>query len=509
MKSNFGSGILVSLWLCLSNITLASSLTDLGEGSANFSSEQVLNNDHGQYRHWLSIGRVLLNGSQCTGSLIDTHGTSTKRDGPAYVLTAGHCVDSNADRFTLDSPASGEVIFNYFKDTQSRQLAYPITRIVWGTRRGGDIAIVELDRSLKQLMDDGIMPLKLARQPIPIGSDVLIVGAPFFGFMMRVACKQGASADVFEAGFAWFDQLSNRCEGVRSGVSGSPVLTRYSNEILGVIGTTTRTGGNTQCAPDSPCEITNGIPRKSQGTNYATSAVRLAHCFRAGRFAPQDTNCPLGPPSDFEPRNDENYVRVARDKRGNFTRVQWKQTFTLDQPFHRIKYTRTLSDCANSEGYGPARPTHANDTDTSIYTLHAGPGFYFLCVVGQRHKHVSRNRWAVRNARVYWRWAQMGPINSAPLYRLFESIENTFIITPIDVASDQVEGPYDYKVVQWQGSDCRDLEGYQRLDPDLWSFTVSVVDGPRRVCLRGHDITGNPSPAADFQLPGSADRRNR
>ncbi|MBK5528576.1 trypsin-like peptidase domain-containing protein [Pseudomonas sp. TH08] len=509
MKSICRNGILaLPLLLGLSHGAQASTPTDpdLGEAVANFAPEQVLSDDHGQHRHWLAIGRVIVRKSHCSGSLIDTRDADGIQDGPAYVLTAGHCVYSDADRFIQNAPVSGRVIFNYFKDTQARQQTYSIVRIPWGTRRGGDIAIVELDRSLKQLMDDGITPLKLTRQPAAAGSNVLIVGAPQSSFLTRVACRQEASVDIFEEGFVWFDQLSNRCEGVRNGISGSPVLTRYGNEILGVIGTTTRIGGPSMCGADEPCEIRDGTPQKSPDTNYATPVTSLDRCFNAGRFTSDNVDCPLGPASDFEPRNDENYVRMLRNTEGGFDPLLWKQTFTSDQPFYRLKYTRTLADCANGEGYGPARQSKGKEQDTSTHALRAGPGFYFLCVMGQPHETVTVDRWSARNARVYWRWALAGPSNLAPVYTLFESKKNTFTVTPVEVAPDLTDAGYQYKIIPPQTSDCLNAEDYQRLGENQSAFIVTVADGPKRVCLKGHDIVGNPSPVVDFQLLESTDK---
>jgi hypothetical protein len=506
MKALFRNGILaLPLLLGLCEGVQSSTLTDLGEGVANFAPEQRLNNDHGQHRHWLAIGRLNFKNSQCSGSLIDTRGADVEQDGPAYVLTAGHCVGSDADRFIQNAPASGQVIFNYFEDTQAQQLTYSIARISWGTRRGGDIAIVELDRSLKQLMTDGISPLKLARNPAATGSNVLIVGAPHFTFLTRVACRQEASVDIFEDGYVWFDQLSNRCEGVRNGISGSPVLTRYDNEILGVIGTTTRLDGPFRCAGDAPCEIRDGIPQKSLNTNYATPTSDLARCFTAGWLTPDVANCPLGPASDFEPRHEENYVRMLRTKKGSTVPLTWTQIFALNQPFYRLKYTRTLADCANSQGYGPARPSKGHEQDISTYALDAGPGFYFLCVIGQAQK-AAVDRRSARNAKIYWRWALAEPVNTAPVYTLVESKKNTFIVTLLEQPPDLAIAGYQYKSTAPQFSDCLTAEGYQRINPDQNAFTVSVADGPKRVCLKGHDIVGNPSPVVDFQLLNSTDR---
>ncbi|SEM69325.1 hypothetical protein SAMN04487857_10483 [Pseudomonas sp. ok272] len=158
--------------------TLIGKQQDWGEGTPNFSPAQPLSNREGRYDHWRSIGRVSLQqGLTCSGTLIDTRYAPNGLDGPAYVLTSGHCNNLNPDIVLENVAAKGSVSFNYFFDTAEHTQSYFITNINWSTIRGQDISVVELDNTLGQLLNDGITPLKLASLPLPQGRDTLIVGA--------------------------------------------------------------------------------------------------------------------------------------------------------------------------------------------------------------------------------------------------------------------------------------------------------------------------------------------
>ncbi len=475
---------------------------DWGEGAVNLSPAEILNNAAGRYDHWQAIARVKVEGSSvCSGSLIDTRGSNDDRSGPAYVLTSGHCAKGDANRYVENAPASGLVTFNFFQDTQSQQKRYPIVGIEWSTLRGLDIAILRLDRTLNQLMTDGITPLKVASQPLTVDSDVLVVGAPMDGHVQRAACPQEHRADVFEAGWAWPGQFSNRCREVRPGISGSPVLNRYSNEIVAIVGTTTQGSGLSRCTRNAPCEVNKGESIKIPETNYATGAAQLNQCFTATHFNPKNPECPLGRATNFDPIFGDVYMRLVRGANGEFIPLQWKQSFTSDQPFYRVRLVKTLADCASDVGYDPVQPSHGDDSDSSTQTLRDGPGLYFLCVVGQQHNAGPGERWAGRNARIYYRWALAEPVKTPPAYSAFESAKDEFTVQPLGITPDLDVSRYQYKSGEPEMVDCQSSEGYKSVRPPLLDFKVSVGDGPKKVCLKTTDMAGNPSPISDFALP--------
>src|SRR5262245_52056946 len=67
----------------------------------------------------------------CTALFLDTAvGSDDPQNAPAYALTSGHCIAlPDPNDVLIDRPGFGRVIFNYFKDSQSRQVSVPVARV--------------------------------------------------------------------------------------------------------------------------------------------------------------------------------------------------------------------------------------------------------------------------------------------------------------------------------------------------------------------------------------------
>lgn len=476
---------------------------DWGEGTPNFSVAQTLKNSTGQYDHWQSVGRVSIDGGMtCSGTLIDTRYSSDGLDGPAYVLTSGHCSHLDPDTVLENKNVTGTVYFNYFQDTADTPKLFAINRINWSTIRGQDISIIQLEQTLRQLIDQGVVPLKLAARPLSQGTDVLIVGAPEGGHIQRIACPQEHSAGVIESMWAWQDQTSNRCLDVVPGISGSPILDRYTNEIVAVTGTTTRGSGHSRCSRGAPCEISNGIINKAADTNYATPAVGIQECFTSGKFNRKPGTCPLGPNLNF--RSDlsqHNHIKLKRDNAGAVVPWLWTEQFSIDKPFYRFKYTRTLADCANTVGYSESIASTDGGENQISQKIDSGAGMHLLCIMGQDYKTSVPGQWDARNARVYWRWMMEGPNQLAPIYRITPLDQVTYEIRAFPVSPDLDAYKYRYKAGPPDQTHCQDDADYRPVQGSIGAFEVSVENGPLVVCLKTNDLAGNPSPIADFKLP--------
>jgi hypothetical protein len=352
------------------------------------------------------------------------------------------------------------------------------------------------------LISDGIEPLKLAHAPLPPEENILITGAPVNGFIQRMACKQEHSAAVIEGPWRWVGQSSNRCLDVVSGLSGSPLLARYTNEVVAVLGTTTRGSERNRCDKGAPCEVVAGQVNKRTDTNYASTTEGLGACFTKGRFDPRPGDCPLGAAWSF-PTSSQNsdYIKVERDEHGQVVPWHWLQTFALSAPYYRYRYTRTLDECQSLAGYSQVQTARPGSENQLNHELKEGAGLYFLCLIGQQRPTDVPKQSDGKTPSIYWRWLLEAPAPLAPAYKIEWVGDDDYDVRVFPVSPDLDPFQFQYKSGQPGSINCNDGLGFQRVSPSTGVFHVSVANGRQNVCLKGADLAGNPGPVLNFLIP--------
>ncbi|MNO91244.1 hypothetical protein D3C76_827840 [compost metagenome] len=344
--------------ICL-GLTLSTPLLamDYGQDLPSPSEPHLLSNSQGENRHWTGIGRINLPGNrQCMGSLIDTRRTHDQANGPAFVVTAGHCVSQRNGVIVQDQPLQASITFNYFADTQEDRHRIATRRTVWSSIQGSDLAVLELDTPLARLLELGITPLQLGAPPAQ-DSAVLVVGeatVPNVGLRLR-ACTEHDLPILIEQPWVWRNLKRNDCRGVTEGVSGSPVIERTSNRLVGVVNSLTG-------------EDVSSIP-----------VTRLLDCFKDGQIDLSTEHCHLLPGFQAVRQPNETFKRLHKLS-DNDTPPRWGFAFTLDTPRYRYKATRDALACENPEGYSgtlPATGPLLIDDPIGLET-----GWHFLCLVG-------------------------------------------------------------------------------------------------------------------------------
>ncbi|WP_460141730.1 trypsin-like serine peptidase [Pseudomonas sp. S2_E01] len=374
------------LFILFAILVLATPLhaKDLGEGLANESGAVLLKNNDNRYTHWNGVGKVFLNEAPaCTASLLDTRDEANLATGPAYLLTAAHCIPG-----VSGPPPSGNykesVKFNYFNDTYNTSESYAIKAAVWQDYGNSDIALYELEVPLSTLIADGITPLRLASQWSRASTDVLIVNAPEHlpdsGLRLAACAQQYTSADLVEGYRAYVGALKNRCKQVLPGSSGSPIFDRQSGQILAVVSTST--GGapiENQCASDAPCEARDGKIEWFADTHYGHPAEYLAGCFKKGVFTDVDNACTAAP--RFPMANLE-YLptrHITLPRRANSPAPVINTEFSVSTPYYRYKTTRNAADCRSPRRYSDVISADNVVLDAPITRE---PGMHYLCVIG-------------------------------------------------------------------------------------------------------------------------------
>jgi hypothetical protein len=258
-------------------------------------------------RRYNGVGLLEVNYGMCTGFLFST---GVHPNAPAYVLTNGHCQGTahklpNNREIMVDRPTKTQFTVNYFHDFKADRLTIPVKRLVYGTMKNTDIAILELTKTQRELIAAGIVPLQIATTPPASGAPAIVVGIPSEGvkdelnFLHAVTCRTGELANVKEDVYNWQKSLRHRCS-IVGGMSGSPMISLKTDRVVGIINTGVNDNATKQpqCSLNRPCEVAqNGLVQTFPQENYAQLVDRIPTCFNPqGIFDLTQSTCQLERP---------------------------------------------------------------------------------------------------------------------------------------------------------------------------------------------------------------------
>jgi Trypsin-like peptidase domain len=333
--------------------------------------------------------------AQCTGVFVATIPEDEDSGAaPAYVLTNGHCPafpGANEVLVNQSAASNHRVIFNYFADGQTPQVSVAVTRIAYATMKGRDIAVLELAARYDDIVRSGFEPWPITLAVPARHEPVVVVGAPLTGssatsFLRLAQCRLESRADVvLEFVWHWFDFDRNRCSDIREGSSGSPVISRQTGRLLGLLNTTTIGAVPfTDCFLNHPCEPVPGDVASQANTSYMTPLVRMDSCFdEGGQFDLRGQGCPLD--ADHQVRLTPAFLgavnpRLTGTPLGS-PRRRWGVTVSGMFDQYRDKVVAAASgDCRDLRGYGMSR--RVTDHPVTADPLPQTEGYHFLCVLG-------------------------------------------------------------------------------------------------------------------------------
>jgi len=311
---NISLGLLVSIWIggYLPNPAVRAAIFDR---SGRKIPDREVNSDRVNWRmlstatgrKYNGVGVIDLNYGVCTGFLF---ATGLHPNAPAYVLTNGHCQGSPSklptDReIIVNRPTKTQFIVNYFHDFKPDRLTIPVKRLVYGTMKNTDIAILELTKTQRELTTAGITPLQIAPKPPTLGEPLIVVGVPSEGvkdelsFLHAATCQAGASANVKEDIYNWKRSIRHQCS-VVGGMSGSPMISLKTQQVVGIVNTGVNDSAakQPQCSLNRPCEVVkNGFVQTFPQENYGQPVDLIPPCFdRQGIFDLDLSTCKLERP---------------------------------------------------------------------------------------------------------------------------------------------------------------------------------------------------------------------
>ena len=333
--------------------------------------------------------------AQCTGVFVATvSDDEDPGDAPAYVLTNGHCPEfpgSNEVIVNRTAPASHRVVFNYFADTATRQFQVPVVRIAYATMKGQDLAVLELAARYDDIVRSGFDPWPVTLALPAPGEPLVIVGAPLTGvadlsFLRLASCRLESRAEVvLEYIWHWFDYFRNRCLDISGGSSGSPVISRRTGGLVGLVNTTTiGATAYSECFLNHPCEAVRGGVASQPNTSYMTPLIRINRCFdERGRFDVVRAGCPLDPGLHVDVTPAFLGAENPRRDQGLLTPPRRRWNVTVGGRFDYFRYKvvdAATGECRDLRGYGPSR--RVSDNPVIDEPLPQAEGYKFLCVIG-------------------------------------------------------------------------------------------------------------------------------
>ena len=348
-------------------------------------SDGLIANENGEADLLKAIGQYQ-GTSSCTAVLVRL---SDNDNAPAYVLTNGHCAqDWDPNAVYTNKSVDHTVYFNVFKNTpDSARVLVRAKQLAYSTMKGTDLAVVELDATVKQLMDKGIKPLPIAKAVPSAGSPVQIFGIPTENIpqdewrLRRTSGTQGGKiGKVLEFNWTWYDLYANDAPGIAGGNSGSPIFGTLAEGVFGLINTTA-TEGATPCYLGGPCEVTNSGTDYRIGTNYSLSVLAVPGCVNAsGQFDLNQPTCTLDKGNNAVV---EGYPLGATnpqnpDLSGRPVQQTWNTTVS-EKNFYRYKIGPAATlDPRDPAGYSDVHPVSKLITDSLAKT----GGQYMLAVIG-------------------------------------------------------------------------------------------------------------------------------
>ncbi|MQG92442.1 trypsin-like peptidase domain-containing protein [Pseudomonas sp. MN1F] len=346
------------LRLATLSLTLVTHLANASDTTPPPPAPLILYNSQGQNSQWTGVGRLTWNNRHCIGTLLDSRDATLGTNGPAYILTAGHCVGGINGKVLVDQAITGSISFNYFVDTQDQRHTVRLKRTLWNSLQGADLALLELDATLGELLALGITPLKPGISPLQ-GSAVQIAGEPSsIGKGLRLSTCTEWRHDTSSVGsWVWRNARRNDCQGLDEGASGSPVVATGSNRLV---------------------SVANSLHDNEVG---AIPVHRLLGCFSAGRVDLDKEDCQLLPGFQLEPQgNSFKALTKARSLAdGSLEPARWGFQFLIDTPRYRYKTSTDALACEDPVGYSGTLSSSETLIDDPIGPE---PGTHYLCLIG-------------------------------------------------------------------------------------------------------------------------------
>jgi hypothetical protein len=358
---------------------------------------EALLEDGGANDRYGAVGRLETASGTCTAWLVASADPAQQPDAPAYAVTSAHCLGFQPPNTVVmaqdlpdDPPA--RVTFRVFRDTQQDQVSAPVTRIVWASMKGTDLAIVRLQRSVGALADRGVDPLPVSPREPERGSEVTFIGVPVLrgdpenSFLRTSTCTLGSTVRLIEGAWHFWESMLVPCAGIQPGASGAPIFGE-GGRVVAVLSTSTLGATSDPCAVGNPCESRRRVTAPRRNASYAQPVAGLQRCFDDRGFVePGLAGCPLDPGTGITFLDDECVDPEPDGWLGEVVATEgaaWDLALAGDQDPMWYRYVSGPAGTVRcDDGAAYSDPISLEDEPGIHVPLPTEPGYHLLCVVG-------------------------------------------------------------------------------------------------------------------------------
>jgi hypothetical protein len=442
--------------------------------------------------------------STCSGVFV-AQAKSVPDDAPAYVLTNGHCADAwGANEVIVDRAVTRyRAVFGYFADTQDEQYEVGSRRVALATMKGQDVAVIELDATHGELRRRGFDPWRPASGRAAEAEPIVVVGAPVMAeadrsYLRLASCRlRGQVSVLLERQWTWFSFDRSDCTDIYPGSSGSPVISRESGRLLGLVNTTTiGSDGLEDCYIGRPCEAEGGSTRVLKSTSYLTPVTGVESCFdEGGLFQLGRPECPLedGRLAVAEPSWLGAVNPNLAPSASQSARLRWDVAVTGPFPYYSYKTGAAGAvDCRQVGGYSAARAV--GDQPVIADQLPTTEGHYSLCLLGGDSRERGPGWQRLETPTVVAAKIDKTPPTEA---RVTVRDEGTQWRAVFDYAPPELSA-YVFKSGRPDDVRCEATDGYRQVVLPFYVFSKSGA--PYRLCAIALDEAGNASPPFETLL---------
>lgn len=245
-----------------------------------------------------------LNGAvtnQCSGSIVNI---GRNENDYAVVLTNGHCVKFKslpAGIYVKDEDYVRSTIEVFNKDGVTTSVTP--RKILYGTMEGSDIGLVEIGITYKELKKLGIKIFELSKEDSLPGEELFLVSG--YWKTSQSCTFTHTAKKVLEGNWVFLNAMAmNPACIIQGGWSGSPIISKISGKIVGVVNTAN--DGGTACTLNNPCEKNpDGSTISVTGRAYGLPTSAFWSCLSNGNIDLTIPGCKLFKNKQFvNPYND-------------------------------------------------------------------------------------------------------------------------------------------------------------------------------------------------------------